>query len=70
MPDKRFLQMTDVAEVLDVSVRQVRALIDRGDLTAVQIGGRGVIRIESSELESYIVRLYDEAAKKRGASAR
>lgn len=59
VPEKRFLQMADVAEVLDVSVRQVRALLERGELVGIQIGGRGQWRIEASELEAYIARCYD-----------
>lgn len=61
MPDRQFLQLADVAEVLDVSVKQVEALIDRGELIAVQIGGRGVRRIKIAALDDYIARLEREA---------
>jgi excisionase family DNA binding protein len=56
----RFLQLPDVAEVLNISVNQVYALVRRGDLVAVKIGGRGQWRVEASQLEAYIQRLYDE----------
>ncbi|MGH3355438.1 MAG: helix-turn-helix domain-containing protein [Nocardioidaceae bacterium] len=56
----RFLQLADVAEVLNISVNQVYALVRRGDLAAVKIGGRGQWRVEADQLEAYIARLYDE----------
>lgn len=54
----RFLTLADVAEVLNVTVRQVYALVRGGDLRGIQIGGRGQWRIENSELEGYIERQY------------
>lgn len=60
MPTPRFLQLADVAEVLNISANQVYALVRRGDIPAVKIGGRGQWRVESSELEKYIERLYTE----------
>ena len=69
MPEKRFLQIADVAEILDVSVRQVRALLDRGELIGIQIGGRGQWRVEASELEAYIARCYDAARAARHTGA-
>lgn len=54
----RFLTLADVAEVLNVTVRQVYALVRGGDLRGIQIGGRGQWRIENSELEDYISRQY------------
>jgi excisionase family DNA binding protein len=56
----RFLQLADVAEVLNISAAQVYALVRSGDLPAIKIGGRGQWRVESSELEGYIARMYDE----------
>jgi excisionase family DNA binding protein len=56
----RFLHLADVAEILNTSTAQVYALVRRGDLPAIKIGGRGQWRVESSELEAYIQRLYDE----------
>ncbi|MDX6298186.1 MAG: hypothetical protein QOI51_2043 [Nocardioidaceae bacterium] len=54
----RFLPLTEVAEVLSISVSQVYALVRRGDLPAIKIGGRGQWRVESSELETYIAEAY------------
>jgi excisionase family DNA binding protein len=56
----RFLQLADVAEVLNISAAQAYALVRSGELPAIKIGGRGQWRVEASELESYIQRRYDE----------
>ena len=53
---QRFLTLTDVAEVLNVSVSQVRALVRTGDLQAIQVGGRGQWRIEESWLDEFVER--------------
>ncbi len=58
----RFLTLADVAEVLSTSSAQVYALVRRGDLVAIKIGGRGQWRVEASQLEAYIERAYAEAA--------
>jgi len=57
----RFLRLEDVAEELNVKLPQVRALVKSGDLPAIQIGGRGMWRVERVELENYIQRRYAEA---------
>jgi excisionase family DNA binding protein len=57
-PRRRFLQLADVAEVLNISSAQVYALVRSGELPAIKIGGRGQWRVEESELESYIARMY------------
>ena len=59
----RFLTLADVAEVLNVTVRQVYALVRSGDLRGIQIGGRGQWRIEAVELEDYIQRMYAKAER-------
>lgn len=56
----RFLTLADVAEVLNTSSAQVYALVRRGDLPAIKIGGRGQWRVEREQLEEYIRRMYDE----------
>jgi excisionase family DNA binding protein len=56
----RFLTLTDVAEILNTSSAQVYALVRRGELTALKIGGRGQWRVEATELEAYIQRAYAE----------
>ncbi|MDQ1603616.1 MAG: hypothetical protein QOE01_1461 [Actinomycetota bacterium] len=60
MTPPRFLQLTDVAEVLNTSLAQVYALVRSGELPAIKIGGRGQWRVESAELEKFIARMYDE----------
>ena len=63
MPDSpRFLTLADVAEVLNTSTAQVYALVRRGDLVAIKIGGRGQWRVEAAKLEEYIARAYRDAA--------
>lgn len=57
----RFLTLADVAEVLNVTVRQVYALVRSGDLRGIQIGGRGQWRVEKDQLEDYISRQYARA---------
>ena len=57
----RFLTLTDVAEVLNVSDRQAYALVRSGDLRGIQVGGRGQWRVEAVELEDYIKRQYERA---------
>jgi excisionase family DNA binding protein len=54
----RFLPLADVAEVLNISVAQVYALVRRGELPAIKIGGRGQWRVESAALEGYISQAY------------
>lgn len=58
----RFLTIADVAEQLNLSVSQVRALLRSKELIGVQIGGKGLWRIEDKQLEAYIERLYEQAA--------
>lgn len=52
----RFLQITDVAEILNISVRQTYSLVTTGELPAIKVGRSW--RIESDELEKYIQRAY------------
>ncbi|MEI2777164.1 MAG: helix-turn-helix domain-containing protein [Tetrasphaera sp.] len=57
---KRFIQLAEVAEILDISSAQAYALVRSGDLPAIKVGGRGQWRVEISELEVYIQRMYSE----------
>jgi excisionase family DNA binding protein len=59
--NSRFLTLGEVAEILNTSSAQVYALVRRGDLRAIKIGGRGQWRVEVPQLEDYIQRMYDEA---------
>lgn len=56
----RFLQLSDVAEVLNISAAQTYALVRSGELPAIKIGGRGQWRVEQTELENYIQRCYTQ----------
>ncbi len=58
MAADRFLQLTDVAEILNISSSQTYALVRNGDLPAIKIGGRGQWRVERTVLEDYIQRCY------------
>ena len=58
MASERFLQLADVAEILNISASQTYALVRTGELPAIKIGGRGQWRVEASELEAYIQRAY------------
>ncbi|TQS42892.1 helix-turn-helix domain-containing protein [Cryptosporangium phraense] len=60
MATERFLQLSDVAEILNISSSQTYALVRSGDLPAIKIGGRGQWRVERAELERYIERMYKE----------
>jgi excisionase family DNA binding protein len=60
MDGPRFLQLTDVAEILNISAAQTYALVRSGDLPAIKVGGRGQWRVERDQLEAYIARAYDE----------
>lgn len=59
----RFLPLSEVAQVLAVTDTQVYALVRSGSLKAVKLGGRGKWRVERSELESFIARMYDETER-------
>ena len=59
-PITRFLTLEQVAEELNTSVAQIYALVRRGELSAIRLGGRGQWRVEASELEAYIARMYDQ----------
>jgi len=58
----RFLTLADVAEVLNTSSAQVYALVRRGELPAIKIGGRGQWRVEATELEKFIEKMYADTA--------
>ena len=58
MAAPRFLTLADVAEVLNTSSAQVYALVRRGELPAIKIGGRGQWRVETAQLEEFIQKMY------------
>ncbi|MBE8527775.1 helix-turn-helix domain-containing protein [Rothia kristinae] len=62
MSTPRFLTLTDVAETLNISMSQARAMVRSGELPAIQVGGRGQWRVEKSVLEDYIEQAYRRTA--------
>ncbi|WP_144121987.1 helix-turn-helix transcriptional regulator [Catellatospora sichuanensis] len=60
-PLSRFLTLEQVAEELSTSTAQIYALVRRGELPAIRLGGRGQWRVERARLEDFIAQLYDEA---------
>lgn len=60
--EPRFLTLTDVAELLNISTSQVYALVRNEELKAIKIGGRGQWRVERDRLEEYITRMYQQTS--------
>ena len=58
----RFLTREQVAEELNISNAQAYALVRRGDLRALKIGGRGLWRVSREDLEAYLERTYSDTA--------
>lgn len=56
---QRFLLLSDVAEILNISSSQTYALVRSGDLPALKVGGRGQWRVEQAVLEEWIEQAYD-----------
>jgi excisionase family DNA binding protein len=63
MSTERFLLLSDVANVLNISASQTYALVRTGELPAIKVGGRGQWRVERAKLEEYIERMYDETRR-------
>lgn len=63
----RFLTLADVMEILNVSAAQAYSLVRSGELAAIQVGGRSQWRIEATELEAYISRMYAQTRARIGA---
>ena len=62
-PAARFLTLAEVAEELATSIAQVTALVHRGDLRAMKLGGRGQWRVQRSDLEQFIERAYADTVR-------
>jgi excisionase family DNA binding protein len=56
----QLLTMEEAADVLNVSASQMYALLRRGEIRALQLGGRGQWRIDPPDLDAYI-----ESSKQR-----
>ena len=63
MATDRFLTLTDVADILNISASQTYALVRTGELPAIKIGGRGQWRVERTMLEAYVERMYKETRR-------
>jgi excisionase family DNA binding protein len=59
----RFLTIEQVAEELNVGQPTVRMLLKSGELRGIQIGGRGLWRVASLDLENYIADAYQLTAE-------
>ena len=55
-----FFTIADLSDMLRVSPGAVRNLITHGEIKAIQIGGRGLWRIEASAFEEYLKRQYEQ----------
>lgn len=61
---RRFLTIEQVAEELNVGLPTVRALLTAGELRGIQVGGRGLWRVGTADLEQYITNAYAQAAER------
>lgn len=68
MPD-RILTLADVAEILGVTVPTARGLVRRGEIQGFQVGGRGIWRVEESELDAYVQRAKSTTAARYRSAA-
>jgi excisionase family DNA binding protein len=60
--EPRFLRLSDVAEILNISAAQTYALVRSGDLKGMKIGGRGQWRVEREQLEAFIQQAHDDTS--------
>ncbi|UZX05538.1 helix-turn-helix domain-containing protein [Arthrobacter sp. CDRTa11] len=68
MPKRpRFLTVEQVAEELAVGLPTVRQLLKSGELRGLQIGGRGMWRVATKDLEDYIEQAYRVTAERIAA---
>lgn len=63
MADAQFYTLSDVAEVLNASPAQVRAMVRSGELPAIQIGGRGQWRVQISVFDQWVQQKHQETAE-------
>lgn len=60
--ERRFLTLSEVAEILHISASQTYALVRHQELRAIKIGGRGQYRVEISALDEFIARSYQSTS--------
>lgn len=58
------MTIEQVAQELNVSVVQIRALLRNGELRGLTLGGRGIWRIGVVDLEAFIEEAYRRTAEK------
>ena len=56
----RYLKLSDVAERLSMTTRQVYSLVRSGELQGIQVGGRNQWRVPEDAVEEYIARHDDD----------
>ena len=66
---KRFIPLSEVCEILDISSAQAYALVRTGDLPAIKVGGRGQWRVEKARFEQWIEKRHQETAEAVRAGA-
>ncbi|TXK16301.1 helix-turn-helix domain-containing protein [Homoserinibacter sp. GY 40078] len=59
----RFLSLADVAELLDLEVAEVHALVRSGELEGIRV--RGSWRIEQAAIERFVEFKHEEARRMR-----
>lgn len=64
---RRFLTIEQVAEELNVGQPLVKALLRTGELRGIQVGGRGMWRIATTDVEDYITQAYKTTAERIAA---
>lgn len=57
------LTLDQVAEELQVNRAGVYAMVRRGELPALKLGGRGMWRVDRRDLETFIEQARDDTAK-------
>lgn len=65
LADKRFLDLADVCEILNIASTQAYALVRSGDLPGTNTGRPGQWRVESRVLEEYL----SQGNERRGLTA-
>lgn len=60
-PLGRFLTLTDIADVLNLTAAEVLEIVRSGELPAIRLGSIGQWRVEQSVLESFLTDKYDES---------
>jgi excisionase family DNA binding protein len=64
---RRFLTVEQVAEELNVGLPMVWTLLKSGELRGIQIGGRGLWRIATSDVEDFINEAYRATSERIAA---